>query len=390
MSGHRFMGWLRPDGSVGIRNAVGILSAVSCANQAADAVAAAVYGASPFTHQQGCGLSGSDLALTERTLVGIGRNPNLGAVVLVALGCEGVDTVRIAEGIAASGKRVEIVRIRDRGSYRATIADSRETAQRLAAEIARTERVEAGLRELRVGIKCGGSDPTSGIAANPAVGRAVDLLLAAGGSVVFGETTEVIGAEHILARRCRNEEVAGKLLAAVAALEKRVLQGGGDIRGGNPSKGNIEGGLTTLEEKSLGAIVKSGTAAVDDVFAYGEAPPAGPGLFFVDTPGREPEMLTALAAAGCQLILFSTGLAVPQGFPFVPVVKVCGNSRTAASLADFVDIDVSGIVSGELDPASAGSRILDAVAAAAAGTLTKAEEIGFYGSTAIHQLGPIV
>ena len=385
-----FPGYHRPDGQVGIRNYLGVLSTVTCANQAAEDIARHVHGAAVFTHQQGCGLLQDDLELTQRTLINLGRNPNLGAVLVVSLGCEGVNAQKIVEGIAASGKPVELVRIQRDGGYFAALNEGGLKAQKLAGEISSQVRVKTSIRSLRIGIKCGASDPTSGLASNPAVGKAVDQLIAAGGSAVFGETTELIGAEHLVIERCETGGLSDKLLNMVKNLENRVIQYGSDMRGGNPSAGNIAAGLTTIEEKSLGAIVKSGSAKISGVFDYGECPPQGGGLYFIDSPGREPELLAALGAAGCQIILFSTGIGAPQGFPFIPVIKVSGNRNTVKKLVDFIDMDVSQILLKGESPDSAGSRILNYSLQTATGQTSKAETIGYCGSTAIYQRGPIV
>ena len=385
-----FLGYRRPDGTVGARNAVGIISTVTCANQAAEDIGRAIPGAAVFTHQQGCGQISDDLQMTQRTLINLGRNPNLGAVLVVSLGCEGVNAEAVAQGVAETGKPVELVRIQALGGYFRALQEGGLKAQALSLAASSARREEVGLTELRVGVKCGASDPTSGLASNPAVGAALDLLIEAGGSAVFGETTEVIGAEHILKERCANPETARKLLGLVDELEQRIRQSGGDVRGGNPSAGNIAAGLSTLEEKSLGAIIKAGTATLTDVFQYGERPPRQGGLYFVDSPGREPEILAALAAAGCQVLLFSTGIGAPQGFPFVPVLKISGNEKTVVNLPDFIDIDVSGIMSGRQSIAQAGQAVLAETVRVASGSKAKAEAIGYSGSTAVWQKGPVI
>ncbi len=388
--GLKFSGYRRLDGSVGIRNLVGIISTVTCANQAASDIAVHLPGAAVFTHQQGCGLLSEDTDMVHRTLVNLGRNPNLGAVLVVGLGCESIDSIRVAEEIAAAGKPVEVLSIQKAGGFFAAVAEGGLKAQKLAAEISRISPQPADIGSLKIGIKCGASDPTSGLASNPAVGKAADLLIAAGGSVVFGETTELIGAEHLLEDRCATPEVSSKLFKMIQRKEERVRSAGGDMRGGNPSKGNIEAGLTTIEEKSIGAVVKAGTGKIVDCLEYGTSPGSEKGLYFVDSPGREPELLAALAAAGCQLILFSTGIGAPQGFPFVPVLKVSGNKFTVDRLADFIDIDVSPVMLGGETLESAGLRVLNKTIGIASGEKTKAEIIGYVGSTAIYQNGPIV
>jgi len=324
-----------------------------------------------------------------RTLIHLGQNPNLGAVLLVSLGCEGVSPDRIAQGIAQSGKPVEMVRLQQEGGYFGALSEAGLKAQKMAQALTALSREGVGVEELVLGLKCGASDPTSGLAANPAVGVAVDRLVDAGGTVIFGETTEVVGAEHILAQRAKNEDVARRLLALVDRLEKRVKDSGSDIRGGNPSAGNIAGGITTLEEKSLGSIVKSGSSLIQDVYEYGERRQSR-GLFFVDSPGREPEILTGLAAAGAQIIAFATGLGAPQGFPFVPVLKICANWKTVKRLPDFIDIDVSQVISGEKSLEEAGEWIFSEALRVASGKSTKAETIGYSGSTNIYTTGPIV
>ncbi len=389
-SNQTFMGYMRPDGQVGVRNYLGVLSTVTCANQAAEDIARHVTGTAVFTHQQGCGLLKNDLDMVERTLINLGRNPNLGAVLVVSLGCEGVDPEKIAKRIAESGKPVEKVAIQHEGGYFKALQEAGLKAQKLAGAISHLQREQFDIHHLRYGIKCGASDPTSGLSSNPTVGKAVDYLIEAGGSAVFGETTEVVGAEHILSLRCKDKETAEKFLDFVRTLEERVKQSGADMRGGNPSEGNITAGLTTIEEKSLGAMVKTGSTPILDVFPYGECPPPGKGLFFVDSPGREPEILAALAAAGCQVILFSTGIGAPQGFPFVPVAKICGNRKTVEKLVDFIDVDVSQVLLGGETLEDAGKRVLQFPLGVASGNRTKAETIGYCGSTAIYQTGPII
>lgn len=386
-----FKGYVRPDGTVGVRNYLGIISTVTCANQAAVEMGRYIEGSAVFTHQQGCGQTRDDLEIVERSLLNLGLNPNLGAVLLVSLGCEGVKAENVLQGIADAGKPVEMVRVQTEGDYFRTLKEGSLKARKLLNVISRSKCEEVGVANLRIGVKCGASDPTSGLAANPAVGNAVDRLIEAGGSVVFGETTELVGAEHILARRCVSETVAAKLLGMVESLEMRVLQCAADMRGGNPSAGNIAAGLTTLEEKSLGAITKTGTKEIKEVFKYGQYPPRDePGLYFIDSPGREPEVLAALASAGSQVILFSTGIGAPQGFPFVPVIKICGNPKTVVRLANFIDIDVSGVILGRQQIGDAGDLILKRTLQVCSGSKTNAESIGYVGSTGLYQIGPII
>jgi altronate dehydratase large subunit len=384
-----FMGFRRANGEVGVRNQLAVFSLVTCANEAAIHVARQVPGAAVFTHQNGCGQTQADMEMVSRTLIHLGQNPNVGAALLVSLGCEGLNPSRIAEEMGQSKKPVEIVRIQQEGGYFGAMAEAGLKAQKMAQAISTLRREEVGIEDLVLGLKCGASDPTSGLAANPALGKAVDRLIGLNAAVIFGETTEVIGAEHILAKRSKNREVAEKLLSFVDGLERRVKASGSDIRGGNPSAGNIAGGISTLEEKSLGSIVKSGSSLIQDAYEYGERK-RGRGLFFVDSPGREPEIMAGLSAAGSQIIAFATGLGAPQGFPFVPVLKICANWKTVARLPDFIDLDVSGVISGEESLEEAGDRIFAEILAVASGKGTKAETLGYSGSTNIYTTGPIV
>ena len=307
---------------------------------------------------------------------------------LVSLGCEGVDVGRIEEAIARTGKRVEKVVVQKAG---ATVAlnEGLLLAQDMVGEASRVKREEFDDSQLVIGVKCGGSDTTSGLASNPAAGAVCDLVIDNGGTRVFGETTEFLGAEHILSRRAVSPEVADKILDIVDRMEKRAIARGGDMRGGQPSAGNIAGGLTTIEEKSLGAIAKGGTRPIQDVYEYGERV-QGRGLFIVDSPGREPEFLTAVAAAGVQVVLFSTGLGVPQGFPFMPVLKITGNPVTFQRLPDHLDILVDLTAGKGSGLQAIGQKIYREVLEVASGKQTKAEILGYGNFAGLYTIGPII
>lgn len=384
-----FKGYRRSDGRVGTRNYVGILSTVVCANEVAERIADSVTGAVPFLHQQGCGQTPVDLARVSQTLVNLGKNPNLAAVLLVSLGCEGVVVEEVAQAIASTGKRVEQLVIQEEGGAARSVARGQLLAQHLVME---ASRIPAGLfpvSELVLGLKCGASDTTQGLFANPAVGIASDLLVQAGGTSVLGEVTEFIGAEHILTRHAKDETVAQGILELVQRMEARAKAMGCDMRGGQPTGGNIKGGLTTIEEKSLGAIAKAGTAPIQAVYEYG-VPPAVRGLVVMNSPGREPEILTGLAAAGCTLIAFATGRGAPQGFPFVPVVKITGNTVTWEKLRDHMDAYVGTIMEGTESLPAAGKRLFGEFVEFASGRLTKAEICGYTRSMDIYVVGPVI
>jgi altronate dehydratase large subunit len=384
-----FMGYPRKDGAVGTRNYIGIIPVVSCANDVAWWISQQVEGSVTFLHGQGCCQTKPDLDIVTRTLISLGRNPNLAGVLLVSLGCEAVFIDEIAGGIAGSGKPVEKIVVQKIGGATAAVTAGLKIAGKMTAEASKIKREKFEDSELVLGVKCGASDTTSGLAANPVTGRACDMLIDAGGTCVFGETTEFIGAEHILARRAETPEVAKKILDIVERIEQRVVAMGVDMRGGQPTAGNIAGGLTTIEEKSLGAIVKGGTRPIKDVYEYGERP-QGKGLFIVDSPGREPEFLTAAAAAGAQVIVFTTGLGAPQGFPFVPVIKVTGNPRTFERLPEHIDMLIDVTNKSETGIVRPGQALYEEVLAVASGGKTKAETLRYGNFPNIFTIGPVI
>ncbi len=384
-----FRGYSRSNGSVGTRNYVGILSTVVCANEVTESITRQVQGTAGFTHQQGCCQTPIDIKRVTDTLIGLGRNPNLASVLLVSLGCESVEIDNVAKEVSKVGKRVETITIQEKGGATRSIAQGILLAQDMAMEASKMERVLCPVNKLVLGLKCGSSDTTSGLAPNPALGTASDLIVEAGGTSILGEVTEFIGAEHILARHAKDEDVGKKIIELVQRMECRAKSVGADIRGGQPTGGNIKGGLTTIEEKSLGAIAKAGNAPIQAVYGYGDSPRVK-GLVVMDSPGREPEILTGLSAAGCNIIAFTTGRGAPQGFPFVPVVKITGNKITWEKLRDHMDIDVSTIMEGAETLPEAGRRIFTEIIEVASGRLTKAEIIGYTKAMDIYVVGPVI
>lgn len=384
-----FLGYRRPDGTVGTRNYVGVLSAVVCVNEVVEAIVRQVVGTARFTHHQGCCQTPLDIGRVNRALMGLGRNPNLHSVLIVSLGCESTNLSAVVEGIRASGKRVEHVVVQETGGAARTTAQGILLAQEMVCEASRQVREPFPISELMMGMKCGSSDTTSGLVPNPAIGVASDLLVAAGGVSILGEVTELIGAEHILARHAANEKVAQAIYDLVAQMERRAMAVGEDIRGGQPTGGNIKGGLTTIEEKSLGAIAKAGSSPIQAVYEYGVRPDVK-GLVVMDSPGREPEILTGLAAAGCNVIAFATGRGAPQGFPFVPVLKITGSRTAAQKMSDHIDMDLSAVIDGTDTIPDAGRRVLEELASVASGKMTKAEISGYVNSMDIYMLGPVI
>jgi altronate dehydratase large subunit len=380
------LGYKRPNGQIGVRNHLLVIPTVICANQVCSRISQVVPETVAIPHQHGCSQIGADKQRTFDTLAGTGKNPNVGAVIVVSLGCEVINPHELADAIRVTGKPVEVIDIQEVGGSIKAIQVGTEVAKRLRAELDTTQRAEIPLRELMVGVKCGGSDATSGLASNPALGVAADALIGEGGSIVISETTEIIGAEHILAARCRTPETAEKLYHIVDRFEKEVERMGEDMRGGNPSPGNIAGGLSTIEEKSLGCISKCGTAPIEGVVEYAEAI-EGKGLFFMDSPGNDIECVSGMAASGVHVVCFTTGRGTPTGSAVVPVIKITANGRMYERMSDNMDVDVSPMLSGTMDLNEAGQLIWDEIQEVASGKLTKAEILG-HAEFSINRIGP--
>jgi len=370
----RFLGFRRLDGSVGLRNHVLVLPTSICSSGTAASISEKVSGAVALYNQCGCCQIGEDIKLTTKTLVGFGKNPNVAAVLVVALGCEEVTYQKVADEIAETKKPVELLVIQDVGGTAKTIERGVSIASRMAKEVSSVEREATRLSELVVALECGGSDWTSGVISNPIVGAMVDRLISAGGTAVFSETTEIIGAEHLLAKRTRNRQVAKKLLRAVARVERRVKQAGVDLREAQPTPGNIAGGLTTIEEKSLGAICKAGKQRLEDVLEYADEIPRTGGLFFMDTPGQDIESITGMVAGGAQMVVFTTGLGTPTGCPIAPVIKVTGNSETFRRMPNDIDLNFGALIQGRETIERAGARLAGELLKVASGKITKAEK----------------
>jgi altronate dehydratase large subunit len=385
-----FMGYVRPDGKVGARNHVAIIPSVTCANDVAQAIVGQVQGTIGYFHHQGCCQLPPDLERVTDTLIGLGCSPNVGAVLIVSLGCEGTDHERMLETIAKTGKPVKIIRIQELGGVSRAIQAGIDAAQELVGQISGLQREPADLSNVVMAIKCGASDATSGMASNCAIGYVADKMVDLGATVVFGETTEFIGAEHILARRAVNKEVADKIYEIVNRMETRAKSLGCDMRKGQPTPGNIAGGLSSIEEKSLGAIVKSGSKPIQGVLEYPEMVTTQKGLWIKDTPGREPEILTGMACTGAQFMLFSTGRGAPQGFPSMPVVKICGNPNTFDRMSHDMDLNAGLIIKGEKTIEQVGEEAFQKALRVLNGEMTKNEAIKYFNSIDIHTLGPVI
>jgi altronate dehydratase large subunit len=381
-----FQAYLRPDGRAGIRNHLLVLPSVFCANVAAERIAEAVPGAVALSHPYGCAQLDADRVAD--TLASIGAHPNVGATLVIGLGCEVVQADALANRIAATGQTVEVLSIQREGGTLKTIASGRELAQKLAAHLAAQRRRMVSLSKLVLATECGGSDATSGLAANPVVGVVADRVAAVGGTVILSETAELMGAEHILARRAANAGVGRQIVEMVSAVERETLRLGVDLRAAQPSPGNVAGGLTTIEEKSLGCIYKAGSSAVQGVLAYAEPPP-GPGLYVMDTPGHDGESVTGMVAGGAQIVIFSTGRGTPLGAPVAPVIKLTANPRTARSMADHIDFSAAGVITGETTVEKAGEALWAFLLRTLEGQETATEILG-HREFAITRAGPSV
>jgi altronate dehydratase large subunit len=388
--GPAFLGYPRADGKVGVRNHVLVVPTVICASVVAERIAAAIapVGAA-LPHLAGCGQIGPDLTVTHETLAAYARHPNVGAVIVVALGCEQVVAQQIADVARQSGRPAHIVSIQGEGGTLRATARGIEIARDLAAAVDRIERAWCPASSLVLSVKCGGSDYTSGLASNPAVGRLADTIVDLGGAVVLGEIAEIMGAEHVLAARASTPAAGAQLLRVVNRVEAEAMALGVDIRGTQPSPGNIRGGLTTIEEKSLGATHKAGERTrLEDVVGYA-APITKRGLTVMDTPGLDVESVTGMVGGGAQLVVFTTGLGTPTGNPIAPVIKVTGNARTAQTMADNIDVDVSGILTAGEPFDVAAHRLLSELLEVASGRPTAAERLG-HREFAIHRRNPTI
>lgn len=385
-----FHGYRRRDGRVGTRNHVLVVPTVICSSLVAERVAAAALPlGTALPHLAGCGQLGPDMRVTHETLAAYCRHPNVGAVVVLALGCEQVVAQSLADAARHHGKPVEIVAIQSEGGTIRATAKGSAIARDFARRLADDAREWCDVAELVLSLKCGGSDYTSGLASNPALGRVTDRLVDLGGSAVLGEVAEIMGAEHLLAARATRRETASELIQIVTRVEAEARALGLDIRGTQPSPGNIRGGLTTIEEKSLGATHKGGERApLEDVIPYAAAI-RRKGLTVMDTPGLDVESVTGMVAGGAQVVVFTTGLGTPTGNPVAPVIKITGNARTARQMADNLDLDVSGIMNDSESLDAAADRLFDEVLAVASGRETAAERLG-HREFAIHRRNPTI
>ncbi|WP_394690953.1 UxaA family hydrolase [Hoeflea sp.] len=399
-----FMGYHRADGTVGTRNYLGILTSVNCSGSVARFIAEAlekqgwlsefenVDGVVPIVHGTGCGMSGNDEGYDTlfRTLQGYARNPNFAGILLLGLGCEVMQVPDlVGRGRMRSDSNFRYMTIQQSGGTRKTIERGVEQLREMAAVANKSVRAPAGLEHLMVGMQCGGSDGYSGITANPALGAASDMLVAHGGTTILSETSEIYGAEHLLTRRAVTPEVGAKIVERIHWWEEYTARNGGQMDN-NPSPGNKKGGLTTILEKSLGAVAKGGTAPLTQVYKFAE-PVTERGFVFMDSPGYDPCSVTGQIASGANLIVFTTGRGSVSGYKPTPCIKLATNSEMYSRMSDDMDLNCGDIVSEGVSLEDKGREIFELFLRVASGEQTKSEELGFGGAEFVPwQMGAVM
>ncbi len=368
----KFMGYQRADGSIGIRNYVVIIPTVICANSVVEAIGREYHEVITIPHVYGCTFDPVSNLEIQNTFIGIGNNPNVAAILLVSLGCETVNLDRVYNGIKNTGKRVEKIVIQEVGGTIKAIEKSKEIIENFINYADSIKKVEASLGDLIFGTECGASDSYSGLSANPVVGYVSDKLVNLGSTVMLTELTECVGAEDILTEQCVNEKVANKLLDMIQETELNLARVSSsslvDI-----SPGNLVGGLTTIEEKSLGCIKKGGSTTIQEVLEHGQKP-SKKGLVVMDAPGHDIESMVAMAAGGANLIYFTTGRGSPAGNPICPVIKISSNSDTFRRLNDNIDVDTGDVINGIRNISDVGEELFDYTLKVINGERTKSEQ----------------
>jgi altronate dehydratase large subunit len=372
VSGIDLTGYCRQGGRWGVRNHVLVLPARTASNTAVARIAAGMAGTVAVSHEWVGPADDGDTDLVLRTLAGFAANPNVAATLVV--GVSDADAP-LVNAIRARGGEASLVTMAAHGGTAGTVEAGRAQARALVAQAAVLEREPMPLSALTVGLECGGSDALSGITANPALGLASDSLVAEGASTVLSEIPELVGAEELLAARAISVEVADRIRSVIHGFERSVEALGVDVRGAQPTPGNIAGGLTTIEEKSLGAAKKAGSAPVSGVLEFAE-PAGAPGLYIMDTPGHDIEQMVGLVAGGCQLIAFTTGRGTPTGSAIAPCLKIATNTAIYDRLEGDIDLNAGGIVDASRTLAEVGDEIRDALLAVARGRLTSSERRG--------------
>ena len=373
----QFYGYRRIGGRPGIRNHVLILPTCACGSESCRIVASQVRGAVSIVFNTGCSDVAANTAMSQKVLTGFACNPNVYGVVIIGLGCETVPHQKLTESITSmTCKPVVSFGIQEEGGTLRTIEKAVRAARDMAAQAAMQQKELFDASELFLGIECGGSDATSGIASNPAVGELSDILVDMGATSMMSESIEWIGGEHVLSKRAATPQIHNQIIEVCRAYENHLAAAGQDCRAGQPTPGNKAGGLSTLDEKSLGCIRKGGTRPINEVLEQA-ARPTKTGAIVMDTAGYDISSVTSMVAAGCQAVIFTTGRGTPTGNAIVPVLKVTANRRTYAWMEDNMDIDLSPIVRGEKTYQEMGREMVGAIRDICNGKMTKAEAYGF-------------
>ena len=375
-----FMGYRRPDGKVVVRNYVAIIPSVLCADTAARMIARQVPGCVALTHGVGCGQYGYDAEITARTLKAMGTHPNIYAAVVLGLGCERFQSSELYEAIKASGKPAAHIVIQEEGDVFKTVEKGVEAARRFAEEASGIKREPCSVSELTIATKCGGTDATSGLAANPAVGSCCDRIVSLGGSGIISEVGELLNTEHIFMRRAESPEVSEKIGRTFCDYRDYLRQHCDpryEKRNDLVTPGNEDGGVTNVVEKALGGVVKSGSSKFADVLEYAVPPEEGRhGFFLMNYGNHDGEVVTGMIGCGAQICLFTTGRGTPTGFPFVPVIKITGNEETYKRMKLNMDFDASPVIRGEASVEELGGELFEKLLAVAEGQQTVAEMLG--------------
>ncbi|EOH2787195.1 TPA: UxaA family hydrolase [Campylobacter jejuni] len=370
----KIMGYRREDGKFGLRNKVIIIPSVHCANKVCENIARKCNGAVYINHQHGCSQLEFDALQTRDVLIGHGSNANVFGVLIIGLGCEVIQAKAVAEKIkeATPYKKVEYLVIQECGGSKNTIENGIKIVNEMLESAAKLQKSEGDFSDLILGTECGGSDSYSGLSANPALGSLSDFVIDEGGAVVLAETTELIGYEAILAKRAKNDEIAKKVYDKILAYENLVKSFHADIRGANPSPGNMAGGLSTIEEKSLGCVYKAGTKTLMDVIDYAK-PVVSKGLTFMNTPGNDIEQLSAMVAGGANICVFTTGRGTPTGSAIVPTIKMSSNTFCYENMNDAIDINAGSIIDGVKTKEEVRDELIELIVRISDGELVKAE-----------------
>ena len=378
-------GYRRAEHVYGLRNHVIVLSSVHCVNPFVQEIARRIPGVIPILHQHGCDQMGADLEQTLRTLAGLCSNPNVYGVLIVGLGCENVTPGEILRRTRRYGRVMESINVQDIGDAEDIVSTGTGLVARLKEQAEEQKREAFEIVDLIIGVECGGSDAFSGISANPAVGKVTDQLVHLGATVILSEIPELIGTEKLLAKRGATNEIGEQISARTQRYIRAAEAMGQDLIGTNPTPGNIRGGLSTIEEKSLGCVTKGGSSPIQEIVEYAQAP-SRKGLVIMDTPGNDGESVTGLVAGGAHMILFTTGLGTPLGHPIVPVVKISSNSQTYRRMRSFIDLNAGEVLEGK-DSNEMADEIFSFMLRVSCGEKTLSEELP--GSVvSINRIGP--